>query len=183
MRRTVTGLLALATTASLVMTACGSSSKKSNASGTTTASSGTTTASSGSGKGRRHPARHHVVDPLHAVRRPLLKAALRRSRHHARRPERRRRAPTKFAADRAEHDRRGRQGPDHRLDRRRLRCRVSRRPPTGRRQGHRLRPRQPRWHRAVLRLLRQRGRRQAAGADPGRLPQRQQGIDQPEDHR
>ena len=50
MRRTVTGLLALATTASLVMTACGSSSKKSNASGTTTAGSATTTASSGSGK-------------------------------------------------------------------------------------------------------------------------------------
>ena len=41
----------------------------------------------------------------------------------------------------------------------------------GRRQGHRLRPRQPRWHRALLRVLRQRGRRQAPGADPARLPQ------------
>jgi len=40
MRRTVTGLLALATTASLVMTACGSSSKGGSASGTTTKSSG-----------------------------------------------------------------------------------------------------------------------------------------------
>ena len=48
-----------------------------------------------------------------------------------------------------------------------------------RRQGHRLRPRQPRRHRAVLRVLRQRGRRQAAGPDPRRLPQRQQGVKNP----
>ena len=45
-------------------------------------------------------------------------------------------------------------------------------------QGHRLRPREPRRHGSVLRVVRQRGRRQAAGSDTDRLPDAQ-GVTNP----
>ena len=68
----------------------------------------------------------------------------------------------------------GRQGPDHRLDRRGVRRRSRE---VGRGDAGVKVIDYDRVNlggtRAVLRLLRQRGRRQAAGADPGRLPQRQ----------
>ena len=49
----------------------------------------------------------------------------------------------------------------------------------GRRQGHRLRPRQPRRHGALLRLVRQRGGRQAAGPDACSTASTAQGVDNP----
>ena len=132
-------------------------------------------------QGRGDPARHHLVDALHALRRAAAQEGLTAAGLTARRAERRwqhQQVQASIAQSMIGEgvkvliidsiDAPSGVGVEKQAD-------------PGRREGHRLRPRQPRRHRGLLRVLRQRGRRQAAGPDHGRLPQRA-GRVQAEDH-
>ena len=118
-------------------------------------------------QGRRDPPRDRELGPLGGLRQAAAHAGDAGRGAAGRHPERPgRRAEVRHA--RGRHDHEPGEGACHRLDQQRVGCRRRCEGQGSGHPGHRLRPPQPRWHERLLRLVRQREGRRAAGPGPVR---------------